>query len=83
MAAAAGFHAASRTRPIPLTEELVAEGRTMSSAQAVAVGGAGLFRDMGLERLVRDIHAVQFHPLPANRQHRFTGRCALGLDPVG
>jgi alkylation response protein AidB-like acyl-CoA dehydrogenase len=47
------------------------------------VGGAGLFRDMGLERLLRDIHAVQFHPLPAKRQHRFTGRWALGLDPVG
>jgi acyl-CoA dehydrogenase len=37
---------------------------------------------MGLERLLRDIHAAQFHPLQAKRQHRFTGRFALGLDPV-
>jgi alkylation response protein AidB-like acyl-CoA dehydrogenase len=47
------------------------------------VGGGGIFRSTGLERLVRDIHAAQFHPLPAKRQHRFTGRAALGLDPVG
>jgi alkylation response protein AidB-like acyl-CoA dehydrogenase len=46
------------------------------------VGGGGLFRSMGLERLLRDIHGAQFHPLPAKRQHRFTGRVALGLDPV-
>ncbi len=46
------------------------------------VGGAGLFRSMGLERLVRDLHGAQFHPLPAKRQHRFTGRVALGLDPI-
>ena len=47
------------------------------------VGGGGFFRSVGLERLVRDIHAVQFHPLQAKRQHRFTGRAALGLDPIG
>jgi alkylation response protein AidB-like acyl-CoA dehydrogenase len=47
------------------------------------VGGSGIFRAMGLERLVRDMHAAQFHPLQAKRQHRFTGRMALGLDPVG
>jgi len=38
---------------------------------------------MGLERLLRDIHGAQFHPLPAKRQHRFTGRVAFGLDPAG
>jgi alkylation response protein AidB-like acyl-CoA dehydrogenase len=46
-------------------------------------GGAGMFRSTGLERLVRDIHAARFHPLQAKRQHRFSGRAALGLDPVG
>jgi hypothetical protein len=45
--------------------------------------GGGNFRSMGLERLVRDVHGAQFHPLQAKRQHRFTGRVALGLDPVG
>jgi alkylation response protein AidB-like acyl-CoA dehydrogenase len=48
-----------------------------------AVGGTGLLRGMGLERLVRDVHGAQFHPLPAKRQHRFTGRVAFGLDPAG
>jgi alkylation response protein AidB-like acyl-CoA dehydrogenase len=48
-----------------------------------AVGGGGLLRDLGIERLVRDIHGAQFHPLPAKRQHRLTGRVVLGLDPVG
>jgi len=48
-----------------------------------AVGGAGIYRSTGLERLVRDIHAAQFHPLQAKRQYRFTGRTALGLDPIG
>jgi alkylation response protein AidB-like acyl-CoA dehydrogenase len=47
-----------------------------------AVGGGGLFRSMGLERLLRDIHGAQFHPLPPKRQQRFTGRVAFGLDPV-
>ena len=32
---------------------------------------------------VRDVHGAQFHPLQAKRQHRFAGRAALGLDPVG
>jgi alkylation response protein AidB-like acyl-CoA dehydrogenase len=48
-----------------------------------AAGGAGFYRKTGLERFLRDAHAAQFHPLPGKRQHRFTGRLALGLDPIG
>jgi alkylation response protein AidB-like acyl-CoA dehydrogenase len=48
-----------------------------------ACGGGALFRCCGLERLLRDIHGAQFHPLQRKRQHRFSGRLALGLDPVG
>jgi hypothetical protein len=33
--------------------------------------------------LLRDVHGAEFHPLQEKRQHRFTGRIALGLDPVG
>lgn len=47
-----------------------------------AAGGAGFYRKAGLERLLRDAHGAQFHPLSAKRQHRFTGRIALGLDPI-
>ena len=46
------------------------------------VGGGALFRSVGLERLLRDLHGAQFHPLQEKRQHLFTGRVALGLDPV-
>ena len=45
-------------------------------------GGGGFFRKFGLERLLRDVHASQFHPLPEKRQQVFTGRLAIGLDPV-
>jgi alkylation response protein AidB-like acyl-CoA dehydrogenase len=45
-------------------------------------GGSGFFRSVGLERLLRDVHAAQFHPLAEKKQHLFTGRLALGLDPV-
>jgi alkylation response protein AidB-like acyl-CoA dehydrogenase len=47
-----------------------------------AVGGGGFFRSRELEHLLRDIHAAQFHPLQEKRQLRFSGRLALGLDPV-
>jgi alkylation response protein AidB-like acyl-CoA dehydrogenase len=46
------------------------------------VGGGAFFRSVGLERLLRDIHGAQFHPLQEKRQHLFSGRVALGLDPV-
>jgi len=46
-------------------------------------GGAGFYRKLGLEQRLRDVHGVQFHPLPEKRQQLFTGRLALGLDPVG
>lgn len=46
-------------------------------------GGVGFFQGVGLERLVRDLHAPQFHPLPEMQQQRFTGRLALGLDAIG
>jgi alkylation response protein AidB-like acyl-CoA dehydrogenase len=62
---------------------IAAESLQLTVEKALeTVGGGGLFRSMGLERLLRDIHAAQFHPLQAKRQHRFTGRFALGLDPV-
>jgi alkylation response protein AidB-like acyl-CoA dehydrogenase len=62
---------------------IVAEGVLATVEKALeAAGGAGFYRKAGLERLLRDAHGAQFHPLPAKRQQRFTGRVALGLDPV-
>ena len=45
-------------------------------------GGAGFYRELGLERMLRDVHAGPFHPLPEPKQKLFTGRVALGLDPI-
>jgi alkylation response protein AidB-like acyl-CoA dehydrogenase len=72
------------TNALLIRKTIAAEHLKLAVEKALeTVGGGGLFRSMGLERLVRDIHAVQFHPLHAKRQHRFTGRLALGLDPIG
>jgi alkylation response protein AidB-like acyl-CoA dehydrogenase len=71
------------TDAILVRKTIVAEG-VLATAEAAlaAAGGAGFYRSPGLERLLRDAHGAQFHPLPATRQHRFTGRLALGLDPI-
>ncbi|MEQ8329381.1 MAG: acyl-CoA dehydrogenase family protein [Longimicrobiales bacterium] len=45
-------------------------------------GGKGFFRGHPLERMVRDVRAMHFHPLPVHSQETFCGRGALGLDPV-
>lgn len=47
-----------------------------------ASGGGGFMRGAGIERLLRDAHAGQFHPLPEKRQQQFTGRVSMGLEPV-
>jgi len=46
------------------------------------VGGPGFFRDHPMERIVRDIRAFHFHPLPERIQQNFSGRLALGLAPI-
>ncbi len=55
--------------------------KTAEKALEVAGGGA-FFRAVGLERLLRDAHGAQFHPMQEKRQLQFTGRVALGLDPI-
>ncbi len=47
-----------------------------------ATGGRGFFRRNGLEQLLRDVRAGHYHPLPLKEQVRFSGRLALGLEPV-
>ena len=55
--------------------------RTVEQAMALA-GGQAYYRGMGLERRFRDIQAARYHPLQESKQRRFTGRIALGLDPI-
>jgi len=67
-----------------LTRKTIAARHVIATTEKAleVVGGAGFFRKLGLERFLRDVHGAQFHPLPEKRQQLFTGRLALGLDPV-
>jgi alkylation response protein AidB-like acyl-CoA dehydrogenase len=63
------------------THTVEAVQRVCDKAIEVA-GGAGFYRRTGLERLLRDARAGHFHPLSRKPQLQFSGRVALGLDPV-
>jgi alkylation response protein AidB-like acyl-CoA dehydrogenase len=79
-----GFDATLDNADAMLTRKaLVAEAvkKTVELA-AELVGGPGFFRGHPVERIVRDIRAVHYHPLPMRRQQQFSGRIALGFDPV-
>jgi acyl-CoA dehydrogenase len=52
--------------------------RTVEMAMEI-VGGASIYRELGLERRFRDIQGARFHPLQEKSQQRFAGRAALGL----
>jgi acyl-CoA dehydrogenase len=76
--------------PTPQRSSEVGSRKTIAVRAVIATaekalevtGGGGYFRAAGIERLLRDALAGQFHPLQEKRQHLFTGRLALGLDPV-
>jgi hypothetical protein len=53
---------------------------TREKATEVA-GGARFLRGTAIERMVRDVHAAQFHPLPEKRQQLFVGRLSTGAIP--
>ena len=44
-------------------------------------GGAGFFREAGLERRFRDVQAARFHPLQKEAQAEYAGAMALG-EPI-
>ena len=53
----------------------------VTSAMEVS-GGGSFFRSAGLERMFRDIQGARFHPFQEKKQFVFSGRIALGLQPV-
>jgi alkylation response protein AidB-like acyl-CoA dehydrogenase len=62
---------------------IVVRAAATTVAKAVeAAGGPGYLRSSVLERLSRDVTAGNFHPLAEKRQQLFTGRLAMGLDPI-
>jgi acyl-CoA dehydrogenase len=56
--------------------------RTVELAMEVAAG-AGFYRDLGLERLFRDVQGARYHPVRGGAQLIYAGRAALGLDVNG
>ncbi|MBX2802150.1 MAG: acyl-CoA dehydrogenase family protein [Myxococcales bacterium] len=62
---------------------LISEATIAVVEQAMTIcGGASYLRGFGLERLLRDVRAAPFHPLPQARQQVVAGRVAVGLAPV-
>jgi acyl-CoA dehydrogenase len=68
-----------------LTRKTIAADAVIDTVRlAMEVGGGAAYSVAGgVERLFRDVHGALYHPLPAARQERFTGRMALGLAPLG
>jgi alkylation response protein AidB-like acyl-CoA dehydrogenase len=67
-----------------LVRKTIAANAVLATAEKALeiTGGAGFYRKLGLERMLRDVHGAQFHPLQEKRQLLFTGRISLGLDPI-
>lgn len=67
-----------------LTRKAIAAEAVLDTTRTAleAGGGTAFGVAAGIERLHRDAHGALYHPLPADRQERFCGRLALGLDPV-
>jgi alkylation response protein AidB-like acyl-CoA dehydrogenase len=67
-----------------LIRKTIAANHVIAAAEKAleAAGGAGFFRKAGLERLLRDAHGAQFHPMQEKRQQFFSGRLSIGLEPV-
>lgn len=78
------FEASDQLASQMLSRKTIVSNAVLASTEAAlkVSGGAGFFTKFGLEKLLRDAHAAQFHPLPEIQQQRFTGRLALGLEPI-
>ena len=74
--------AGERTNAVVVRKSIAARAAVRTVEKAVeAVGGAAYLRSCPLERWLRDVRAAHFHPIQEKRQHEFTGRFLLGLDP--
>jgi acyl-CoA dehydrogenase len=78
---------AADSQPGPETTNRIMIGRTLVARAAITTvekamelaGGAGFYRNAGIECAFRDIQAARYHPLQEKAQHRYAGRIALGL----
>ena len=67
-----------------LTRKAIAADAVKSTVELASelVGGPGFSRGHPMERIVRDVRAMHYHPLPVRRQQVFSGRLSLGCDPI-
>ena len=67
-----------------LTRKSIAAKSAKAVVEAASdiVGGSGFFRDHPMERIIRDVRAIHFHPLPERIQQNFSGRLAIGLTAI-
>jgi acyl-CoA dehydrogenase len=80
-AAAAAIPSEQATNRVMIGRAILARSSIRSVEKAMEVaGGAGFYRNVGLERCFRDVQAARFHPLQEKPQLRYAGRVALGLD---
>ena len=58
----------------------VVENRAITTVELAMelAGGAGFFRESGLERRFRDIQAARYHPMRRDTQQAYAGALALG-----
>jgi acyl-CoA dehydrogenase len=78
---------AATAQPGPETTNEVLIRRTIAGRSAMravdraldVAGGAGFFRNAGLERLFRDVQGARYHPMPEKRQLDYTARFTLEL----
>ena len=83
-AAAAGRPGVETTNEVLIGRVVAGQAaiRTVEVAMEVA-SGAGFYRDLGLERLFRDVQGARYHPVRGSAQLIYAGRVALGLDVNG
>ena len=78
------FTPALATTSDVLTRKAIAARSVKAAIETASeiVGGPGFYRGHPMERIVRDMRAFHFHPLPERIQQEFSGRIDLGLDPI-
>jgi indole-3-acetate monooxygenase len=78
---------AERNAPSAAAVNETMQGRALAVAHVLravelameAAGGAGFYRDNGLERLFRDAQGARYHPMQGGHQADYAGAMALGL----
>ncbi len=75
-----GVPSAASVNEVMIGRSLLADNAIHAVELALELaGGAGFYRDNGLERRFRDIQGARFHPLQQGPQATYAGSMAMGL----